>query len=252
MSYKLHTYDFWSTYLAGGRKKYMRPLYEYGMTIQKANKWQSAGGDLQIQARWAGNIPFITVHNDDSFTLQGGVVNSYWGGNAYNILYSQGIRYRMWKYTGINVFQKDNKIRVIDEDVKFTPTKIQKCRGCSGTGLIDIWCSANTCWNGEFYNAGGLSVYACSDHPDASEPKNNYSRYHLIPCEHGKTDQHTVPRGQQCWNCGGSGKRDYGNKPISLLWDGSPLRVKDKNIVSASMPSLKPMSDLERMLQLNA
>ena len=31
MSYKLRSYQFWSDYLDGGRKKYMRPLYDrYG------------------------------------------------------------------------------------------------------------------------------------------------------------------------------------------------------------------------------
>ena len=244
MSYKLHTYDYWDTYLKGGRKKYMRPLYEYGMVIEKANKFQPTGGDLHIKAKWAGSLPFIIVHNDDSFTLLGGKTYTPWGG-AYNILSSQGIRYRMWKYTGINVFQKDNKIRVIDEDVKYTPTKIQRCRGCRGTGLVDKWCSADTCWNGEYYVGDGLSIYACPDHPDASEPKNNYSRYHMVPCEHNIVDNHIVPRGAQCWSCTGSGKREYGNKPISLLWDGSPLRVKDKKIVSVTGPGL---SNLERLV----
>ena len=250
MTYRMQSYDYWDNYLKGGRKKYMRPLYEYGMVIEKANKFQAPGGDFNIYAKWAHSFPFIVVHNDDSFTLQSDTINSFWGG-SFDIFKSQGIRYRMWKYTGITVFQKNFKVRVIEGDPQLTPSKIQRCRGCKGSGLMDGWCNSHRCYQGEFYNAGGLSVYACSNHPDADEPSSSYSKAHATVCEHGQTQSHEVPRSHQCWGCNGAGKRDYGNKPVSLLWDGSPLRVKDRKIVSATMPSLQPMSELERMLQTN-
>jgi hypothetical protein len=242
MSYKLRSYQYWCDYLEGGRKKYIRPLYEYGMTIEKASKFQLPGGDLHIKANWAGNYPFIIVHSDDSFTLQGGVINSYWGG-SWNILKSQGVRYRIWKYTGVNVFQRNYEIKVIDENAGLTPSKIQGCRQCKQTGKQDGWCSPTTCFDGDFYDTpNGDSVYACPEHPDAQSPHGSWHRFHLIACTHGQMKGHTLPRSQECYYCKGSGKRDYGNKPISLLWDGSPLRVKDKKIVK------KPLTELERIL----
>ena len=245
--WRMHTYDQWSDYLDGGRKKYERTLYEYGMVIRKANKWQPAGGDLEIIAKWAGSFPFITVHNDDSFTLQGGQVTTGWGG-TYEILKSQGIRYRMWKYTGIEVFQRNFKIKVLDSNPLYTPTKIQGCRSCSKTGLVDGWCNGITCYKGDRNEQG---VFSCPEHPDSTQT-NPYRGYHNMPCEHGLTDGHKVKRVNQCYSCGGTGKRDYGNKPISLDWDGSPLRVKDRKIVTINQltqVTMPAMSELERMVQ---
>ena len=245
MTYKMHSYDFWSTYLAGGRKKYMRPLYEYGMIIEKENKWQAAGGDLQIKARWAGNLPFITVHNDDSFTLQGGTVSNVWGG-SYDILKSQGVRYRMWKYTGLHVFQKNYKIHVLPADHGYTPSKIQGCRRCAQTGKVDGWCSALACWDGIWQEENGVKTWSCSTHPKAVRLDNNYYKsWHENLCPHGFDKSHPTKRTDLCYSCAGSGKRDYGNKSISLLWDGSPLRVKDQNIVPVTGPGL---NNLERLV----
>lgn len=245
--YRMHTYDYWSDYLDGGRKKYMRPLYEYGMRIQKANKWQPAGGDLEIIASWAGNYPFITVHNDDSFTLKGEVVYTAWGG-SYHILKSQGVRYRIWKYTGIEVFQRNYQIKVLEDNPARTPTKIQGCRTCSQTGLVDGWCSPSTCYDG---NRDDKNVFSCPTHPGAVQSY-QYRLWHHLPCPHGLTDSHNVKRDRECYSCSGTGKRDYGNKPISLLWDGSPLRVKDRKIVTINQltqVTMPAMSELERMVQ---
>ena len=234
--WKMQTYQEWSDYLDGGRKKYMRPLYEYGMTINKANKYQPAGGDLEIKASWAGNFPFILVHNDDSFTLQSKTVHTAWGG-SYDIVKSQGVRYRMWKYTGINVFQKNYQIRVLEVDPARTPSKMQGCRKCSKTGLVDGWCYLNTCHNGQYYvgdKATNESIFACPDHPDSPEPRHNYASWHYVTCEHGETEGHKLIKGARCHSCNGNGIREYGNNPISLPWDGSPLRVKDRKIISVT------------------
>jgi len=245
--YRIHTYDYWSDYLAGGRKKYLRPLYEYGLTINKENKWQPAGGDLQIKASWAGNYPFITVHNDDSFTLQGERVTTHWGG-SFDILRSQGVRYRIWKYTGIEVFQRNFQIKVLEAYPARTPTKIQGCRKCSQTGKVDGWCNGIMCYNGGRDDKG---VFSCREHPSATQ-SSQYRAWHYLECEHGLYNSHQVKRINHCYSCGGTGKRDYGNKPISLLWDGSPLRVKDRKIVTINpltQVTMPAMSDLERMVQ---
>jgi hypothetical protein len=243
----MHTYDYWSDYLDGGRKKYMRPLYEYGMRIQKANKWQPAGGDLQIIATWAGNFPFITVHNDDSFTLKGEIVTTGWGG-SYQILKSQGVRYRIWKYTGIEVYQRNYQIKVIEMDPALTPSKIQGCRICAKTGKVDGWCNAVPCYKGDKDSNG---VFSCPEHPGSTQT-HPYRSYHTLPCEHGLLDAHKVKRAHECNACSGTGKRDYGNKPISLDWDGSPLRVKDRKIITINpltQVTMPAMSELERMVQ---
>ena len=247
--WNMHSYDYWNDYLNGGRKKYVRPLYDFGMVIEKVNRWQLANtGDLQIKAKWAGNTPFIIIHNDDSYTIQGSILNTYYGSN-WQILNSQGVRYRIWKYTGINVFVKNGKLRVLEGNPALTPTKIQGCRSCSKTGRVTSWCSPPTCYS-IVDNAEGNKV--CSVHSNITLDSNYWRNWHYTQCEHGLEDGHEVKRGRECSSCSGTGKRDYGNKPISLPWDGSPLRIKDRKIVTVNpltQVTTPAMSDLERMVR---
>ena len=137
----------------------------------------------------------------------------------------------------------DNLVEITTRSVNFrdaaiTPPKIQGCRMCRQSGKLDTMCHPPTCWNG---NVNDKGVYSCPDHPDAIQ-NNKYSRWHQMPCEHGLDTNHTVPKGQECYSCNGLGKRDYGSKRVSLLWDGSPLKVKNQKIV------MQNQTDLERIV----
>lgn len=238
MTYRMHEYAEWEAYLANGRKKYERTLYDRGLRIQHANKFKR-GGDIQIVIPWLSRYPLITIHPDNTMTIQSQDTLNTWGG-MYNPMRSYSTRYTLWKYTGIEVVQRQFKFRLFEFGASLTPPKIQGCRTCRQTGKLDGFCHPPTCWDG---NVDENNIYTCPKHPEASMV-HQYSRYHYLSCEHGLLipNGHKVPQNHECHSCSGTGKRDYGSKRVSLLWDGSPLRVKDQKIV------MQNQTDLERIV----
>jgi hypothetical protein len=235
--YADRTYDDWQTYLSNGRKKYERTLYDRGYRIQYANKFNKSS-DIQIVMPWVNNYPLITIHPDNIRTLQSpGTVTTHWGG-TWDPLRAYSVRFTIFKYTGIEVVQRNFQFKLYEQDAKLTPSKIQGCRMCSQTGKIDGYCNSPICWEGEIVD----EVFSCPDHPEAIQ-FNAYTRYHSLPCEHGHIGQgHTVKRRDQCYSCGGVGRREYGGKKVSVPWDGSPIRVQNGNIYK------QPLTDLERIV----
>ena len=231
-----YTFDDWQTYLANGRKKYERTLYDRGYRIRYTNKFNKQS-DIQIVLPWANNHPVITIHSDNTKTLFAPIVLTHWG-SSYPLLRSQSVRYTIQKYAGIDVVQRNYSYRIYEKDAKLTPSKIQGCRRCSQTGFIDGYCSPPTCFDG---NRDDNSVFSCPIHPEAVE-RSSYVSWHYAECQHGSAIGHMVKRAQQCYSCNGTKKRDYGNKKVSVPWDGSPIKVQDGNIVK------KPLTDLERIV----
>ena len=235
--YADRTYDDWQTYLSNGRKKYERTLYDRGYRIQYANKFNKFS-DIQIVMPWINNYPLITIHPDNIRTLQSpGTVTTHWGG-TWDPLRAYSVRFTIFKYTGIEVVQRNFQFKLYEQDAKLTSTKIQGCRSCKQTGLIDGWCNASHCWGVD------QTTGICSDHPDIPmDAREKRFGRHTIPCEHGYIGQgHIVKRSEQCYSCGGTKKRDYGNKRVSVPWDGSPIRVQNGNIYK------QPLTDLERIV----
>ena len=230
------TYTEWQAYLAGGRKKYERTLYDRGYRIQYANKFNKSS-DIQIVLPWLKNHPLITIHPDNTRTLYApaGAI-THWGG-TFNPLRSYSIRFSIYKYTGIEVVQRNFQFKLYEQDAKITPPKIQGCRMCSQTGLVDSWCNSMHCWD------VNTTTMICPTHPETKLLGTDIDRgRHVLPCEHGSLTSHDVKRGQQCYSCNGVGKRDYGSQRVSLAWDGSPIKVENGNIVK------KPLTDLERIV----
>ena len=230
------TYVEWQSYLANGRKKYERTLYDRGYRIQYANKFNKSS-DIQIVMPWINNYPLITIHPDNTKTLQSpGRVTTAWGG-SWDPLRAYSVRFTIYKYTGIEVVQRNFQFKLYEQDAKTTPPKIQGCRMCSQTGLIDGWCNAIHCWDLD----KGATI--CPTHPDItiSDREQQFGR-HVILCEHGNNVGHLVKRSQQCYYCSGTKKRDYGSKRVSVPWDGSPIKVQDGNIYK------QPLTDLERIV----
>jgi hypothetical protein len=48
-----------------------------------------------------------------------------------------------------------------------------------------------------------------------------------------------VERNRECHYCNGTGKQDYGSKLISMVWDGSPLKLKDGSLVKREPTELE-------------
>jgi len=217
----ISNYDEAKSYLAGGRKKWDRPMYMRGLRLQQRGK------DIAIVDKWYGFDPEL-FHPDGTLTIQAPQASvNQWGG-TWNPLRSQGVRFNIQHFGKLErVFQKQGIIYITTANAIRTPSKIQNCRRCKGSGLEDKWCSPPYCKNNG----------PCLEHP---QTKRTY--WHYTQCEHGFTDFHTIPRGSSCRNCSGSGKCDYGNKAISMAWDGSPLRLLDGNIVK------QPPTELEKRI----
>ena len=220
-------YDSAKTYLSGGHKKWDRPMYVRGLRVQSRNK------DIAIMDKWYSFEP-ILFHPDGTLTIQAPQsVPTNWGG-SWNPLHSQSVRRNIREFSGLtNVFQRAGTIYITTQDALRTPSKIQKCRTCHGLGLVDSWCSPPSCNNN----------FPCTDHPEwkPNFSSSNYN-WHYGKCPHGNTDSHTVPKSQDCYHCKGVGFREYGNKLISMAWDGSPIRLKDGNLVK------QPPTELEKRI----
>jgi hypothetical protein len=230
------TYADWQDYIAGGRKKYERTLYDRGYRIQYANKFNKSS-DIQIVMPWINNHPLITIHPDNTRTIYSpSSVTTHWGG-TWSPLRAYSVRFTIYKYTGVEVVQRNFKFQLYERDAKISPPKIQGCRNCGQTGRVDSWCNASYCWDVD------EKTSQCPTHPEAKLlPVDIQRGRHVMACEHGDTIGHNVTRGQECYHCNGTRKRDYGSKRVSLAWDGSPIKVENGNIVR------KPLTDLERIV----
>lgn len=190
---------------------------------------------IGIYVPWI-NSDIATYHsNGDMFIHTPQTYTTHWGG-TYTPLRSQGLRYMLRLISGVeNIYIKKGVTYLLPKDAPRTPSKIQGCRSCKSSGKIDWTCWPDTCHQARY--SGNYSV--CPEHKDAAV---NVSGWHEIPCEHGKTQRHTVYRSRDCYYCGGKGRREYGNNPIALVWDGSPIRIKDGKLVK------KEPSELEKRI----
>jgi len=232
-------WDWADDFLKRGRKKYERPLYDRGLRIWKEDKWSP---DSDINIGWKYNqqaVKMVTYHKDGTTTINGIQKGTYYGGNAsYVILNSQSTRLTIHRYAGIQVFQRNFKFYLQEDNAPLTPAKIQGCRTCKQTGLQDSWCSSTTCWNTQVDDEGQV---VCKEHPDALMAA-SWRGWHYVPCEHGNNASHVIPKGEPCHYCRGSKKRDYGSKPERTQWDGTPLRLHDGKLIKS------PTTLLERMM----
>lgn len=180
---------------------------------------------IAVHLPWMTGGDVMTYYSDGTAILE---VPK--GANGWSPLRSQGTRLlisRLAQFT--NVFQKDHKIYITEQDYKLTPSKIQGCRTCSSSGKIDGHCWPDTCYSGRDHAT-------CPTHPNEIPNRNGY---HYLPCEHGREQPHTLYKSDKCYYCKGVGKREYGLKPISLMWDGSPIRIKNGNLVKREPSELE-------------
>lgn len=224
-------------FLKGGRKKYERPLYDRGLRIFKTNKWDSES-DIAISWSWTKATPFVVYHKDGTTTISAPTFPHGW-----SALRGYSNRFTIYRYAGIQVLQRNYKFYLQEDNAPLSPPKIQGCRTCSQSGLVDGWCFSHTCYNGKQGEDGRMH---CETHPEANYIGQLHQyRWHTVPCPHGQSDGHPVKKGIVCGTCGGAKKYDYGSKPERMLWDGTPLKLRDGVIIKSAA------SQLERMIADN-
>ena len=229
----MFTYQLATDYLREGRKKYVRPLYDRSLYIWKEDRWSSTSN---ICIGWQSWQPMIILHSDGTTTIQAEVSTS-WGGTA-NLTHSNSAKLTFARYAGIHsMYVRNHKAYVVDRDFTRSPSKIKTCRICSGSGRVDDYCYPSRC--NETMKGNKCEVHGEINEKDIM----SYGSYgwHYEACEHGKTNGHTVYKARTCFQCNGTKKFDYGNKPIALQWDGSPLRLRDGNVIKKAATLLERM-----------
>jgi hypothetical protein len=219
----MRVYDYVTAelWLKGGKKKTERPLYTRGARLfQRADH-------IAVALGWAQSYDVVLFHPDGTTTIQC-QANGHW-----NPLWSQGVRAIIRDFSGLHdVHQRKNKWYIVEANPSRTPPKIQGCRVCKSSGLVDV-----QCW-------GPRSCYQnipCEKHPEAViDPNNPHARWHEAKqCEHNKTAKHMMYKAEKCYWCSGVGKRDYGSKLVSLQWDGFPVRLREGKVIKQEPTELE-------------
>lgn len=220
-------------FLKGGRKKYDRPLYDRSLRLYKTNKWD-ADSDINVSYPWMLQTPFVTYHKNGTTTISAPTFPHGW-----SALRGYSTRFTIQRYAGIKVIQRNFKFYLEEEDAPLSPPKIQGCRNCSQTGLVDGWCSSTHCYDGVLGEDG---LMQCPTHPDATYIGKLYQyQWHYMLCPHGNSQGHPVVKELPCYSCGGAKKRDYGSKPERTQWTGTPLRLRDGKIIKSAATLLERM-----------
>jgi hypothetical protein len=228
-------YDWqWANdFLSRGRKKYERPLYDRGLRIFKTNKWD-ADSDINVAYPWISQTPFVTYHKDGTTTIKAPSFPHGWSS-----LRGYSTRFTIQRYAGISVMQRNFKFYLQEYDAPLTAPKIQGCRTCSQSGLVDGWCWSPTCYEGKLDGNGKMY---CETHPEANYIGQMHQyRWHKMECKHGLTDGHPVTKDIVCGTCQGTKKYDYGSKPERTQWDGTPLKLRDGKIIKSAATILERM-----------
>jgi hypothetical protein len=128
----------------------------------------------------------VTFHHDGRITLTTGGWNTVTTKDRINT------------YSPARVGSVKGELFIYHDGDPVSPAKIQKCRVCKGTGKTPRYCYGPAC----DYKTGKR----------------------VGTCDHGETGYHAAGR-QDCYRCGGEGKRDYGSNRIPTPWDGGPIDV---------------------------
>ncbi len=217
----INTYQEAVDWLAGGRKKWERPLYTRGLRLRKT---QANPKDIEVFYPWT-NQAVVVFHPDDTITIQARLGRTRWGG-YYNPLYSWSVREVIRMYSGItSLYQRNNKFHIVLADATRKPPKIQKCRRCHGAGLVDGYCTIPYC-----HSLGSEECDKTTLMPATISKLNG--GWHRHKCVHGLSTNHYTTKTEKCFGCNGYGKKDYGSQLVTMLWDGTPLRLQHGTLVN--------------------
>ena len=185
--------------------------------------------DIAIHDRY-GDADVVIHHKDGTTTIS---IPNY-------RTFDKQLHSIIQRYSQITVYTKKGICYITEKDPDLTPAKIQSCRYCKGFGKLDSICFTSNCYNlNEEYNSNRELVnVTCQAHNydglaegrDMSKYRNRYDG-HAIRCEHNFDVTHKIRRNIICTSCKGTKTKDYGSKPISHVWSGTPIKVRDGKIV---------------------
>lgn len=218
---RVYDYVTGELWLKGGRSKTERTLYTRGARLFKR------ADHIAVSIPWTKQ-DVVLYYPDGTTTIQMYTPAGYW-----NPLFSQGVRGIIRDFSGLqDLHQRQSKFYIVESNPSLTPPKIQGCRICKSSGMQDELCwGPGTCYR----------ELPCELHPTVQvDPQRPNARWHdADQCTHGKAAKHMMYRAHECYYCGGTGKRDYGSKLVSLQWDGFPVRLREGKVIKQEPTELE-------------
>lgn len=185
---------YWDTYLKGGKHKantVERPMPSGGQTHRVVRLSDGSIG-LKLHHTYC-----VIFHQDGTVTYDTGGWNTV---TTKRFINDNG---------PVCVFSEKYDLR-LNVKIGTKPPRVQKCRRCHGKGQVPIechgpsWCYPPT-WRSEPCRHGETSNHR----PET--------------CTHGQRAYHVTGE-QDCYQCQGSGRYDYGSQAIWLPWHGGAYR----------------------------
>lgn len=155
----------------------------------------------------------------------------------------------------IDLRRVKGRVYITPKNSEKSSGKLIKCGKCRGSGLVDVECSeVELCFvdsykssvlkdgPSECYHHGLIEIPPHVNVTINMSKKNKetiakFQYEHRIhshsKCQHDLPYQHKIYRGKDCVSCGGTGKRDIGNKhtPIELTRGDYSLKLFDARVV---------------------
>lgn len=158
--------------------------------LQNNTYLEQRGEDFAVQLH---STDVVTIHADGTFTLRTGGWDTVTTKDRIN---NYGPA-RVWSERGTWAIHSANDPR--------TPVKMQKCRGCKGTGSVHV--AAN--WKRYEYRPVTISY-------DYEWGSGSYESSEYVQLETPEliSEAHDVV----CYRCDGTGQRDYGSKPMPVVF----------------------------------
>ena len=147
----------------------------------------------------------------------------------------------------VNIKTIKDKTYLILPNAEVSPIRLRRCPQCHGKKRIDLECEGallcnnRRCARTDKYSFE-LEKYESSPYlkkPKWWHPLDKELLHSHGACSHGLHKQHLLYNAADCPKCEGIGKINIGNKPVPVILDGHPLRLRLGTIVKTPLSNKK-------------
>jgi hypothetical protein len=201
------------TYLAGGQKKYRRPIASY-LHLERVDH-NDPDGPIAIQAANKPDYRPVIFYKDGSVQINK-VGWTMWGNRIIN----------QYSGTNISVYIKQFKLLYWMPGMGRTPVRQRKCKFCT-TGQIDIQCDGPPMCR----EVGQIPKHLLETGAPGAHCSHYETTYHYVnKCQHDVTHSH-VAGTRDCWRCNASGQINIGGIIKGEPWPSDSFIIKNGVIV---------------------
>lgn len=211
-----------SDYLKGGRDPDDRPLDSY-LRLKRVNPGDS---DSAIKVCWKDHPQYwqVAFNKDGSLDLNTDRNKS----NSMNLTINQYAAAQ-----GVYVFIRGGVLQIHLPHMGHTASKSKKCSQCVNGNSYHTCAGPDFCY--EVVNK--YPAYLVDTGAPGLVCAHGESETHFTQkCEHGEIRSHKATTNNKCWSCHGSGKINTRPRPLSVDWDGTPITIKNGQLVQFGQP----------------